>query len=325
MKLILKSIIFLFIGLFASVGTLAQDSPKKKVAVYVTGNEVEQSIRKVVGAKLVSAITSSGEYAAVERTADFLAALAAENDYQTSGEVRDSQIAQLGQKFGVKFVVVADLSEIFDELFIASRLINVETGLVERAHDVNGPAESMNQLVTLSQGVASGLLNGVSSASSSGFSNRPVNMALCAVDQNGNTVYIKADQWERMSESQRIGYMKKGVCLLNNGECFLVAMRDTGKGDWYYACRNNAPAKWQLELMFNCKEQLNTALRIFGGSPFEEEWYWSNDSFDSSVAWFVSMGGSYVDNAYKTGTNRVRAVAAVPVASAINNPYKLQH
>ena len=36
----------------------------------------------------------------------------AENDYQTSGEVRDSQIARLGQKFGVRYVVVADVSEL---------------------------------------------------------------------------------------------------------------------------------------------------------------------------------------------------------------------
>lgn len=146
--------------MMAAIGfsAVAQSQSKTKVAVYVTG-DVDNSVKKILGAKLVTAITSSGEFAAVERTADFLAALSKENDYQVSGEVRDSQIARLGQKFGVKFVVVADINEAFDELFVASRLINVESGLVERAYDANGAAESMQQLIDLSREVISGLLN----------------------------------------------------------------------------------------------------------------------------------------------------------------------
>ncbi len=137
----------------------------------MTGTTSEEAYKKVIGSKLVNAITESGEYAAVERTADFLAALSAESDYQTSGEVRDSQIARLGQKFGVRYVVVADASELFDEYFIAARLINVETGLVERAFDVNGPADSMAQLVSLAENVANGLL-GI--YSSNGISSKPI-------------------------------------------------------------------------------------------------------------------------------------------------------
>ena len=135
MKNLIQRAIALFFCVGICIGVNAQGipeiSPKKKVAVYMTGSNIDQSYKKVIGAKIVSAVTQSGEYAAVERTAEFLAALSAESDYQTSGEVRDSQIARLGQKFGVKYVIVADISELFDELFISSRLINVETGLVE--------------------------------------------------------------------------------------------------------------------------------------------------------------------------------------------------
>ena len=72
----------------------AQTTAKKKVAVYMTGNDVQDSYKKVIGSKLVSAITATNEYAAVERTADFLAVLSSEHDFQTSGEVQDSQIAR---------------------------------------------------------------------------------------------------------------------------------------------------------------------------------------------------------------------------------------
>lgn len=160
---IIRFLMILFVSCVAVTNVNAQVA-KKKVAVYVTGDDVENSVKKILGAKLVTAITSSGEFAAVERTADFLAALTKESDYQTSGEVRDSQIAKLGQKFGVRYVIVADVSEAFDEFFVASRLINVETGLVENAYDASGAIENMQQVLTLSKEVASGLLEGMSDA-----------------------------------------------------------------------------------------------------------------------------------------------------------------
>ena len=138
--------------------TFAQNTNKQNVAIYMTGKDIQESYKKVIGAKLVSAITGSGQYAAVERTTEFLAALSSETDYQTSGEVRDSDIVRLGQRFGVKYVIVADASEVFDELFVTSRLINVETGLIEEAFDTSGAATSMPQLIDISNKIADGLI-----------------------------------------------------------------------------------------------------------------------------------------------------------------------
>lgn len=131
---------------------------KKQVAVYVIGTDIEKSLQKVIGQKIVSAVTESGEYSAMERTSDFLMALSRETDYQISGEVRDSQIINLGQKFGVKYIIAADVDEVFQELFIAARLIDVESGLIVQTYDVNGPADSAEELVKLSKQVAHGLI-----------------------------------------------------------------------------------------------------------------------------------------------------------------------
>lgn len=172
MKTVFKLTFALLLCMMFGLYVNAEEVVKKKVAVYVTGEDVESSVLKVLGARLVTAITSSGDFAAVERTSEFLEALTKENDYQASGEVRDSQIAKLGQKFGVKYVAVADVSSAFDELFVAARLINVETGLVEKAYDAYGPAETMTQLISLAQNVAEGLLKGLSrNMGSSGRSN----------------------------------------------------------------------------------------------------------------------------------------------------------
>ncbi|MDE6453875.1 MAG: hypothetical protein K2L27_06695 [Muribaculaceae bacterium] len=230
MKNYVHILLILLCGIIVNMPLYAQERAKKKVAVYMTGTTSDAVYKKVIGAKLVHAITESGEYAAVERTADFLAALSAESDYQTSGEVRDSQIARLGQKFGVRYVVVADASELFDEYFIAARLINVETGLVERAFDINGPADSMAQLVALSQKVAEGLLLGGNGTNSS---SAPVHMSLCAMDKNGKIVYILPEQWQKISETGKLNYTKKGICICENGEVFVIELNDLGVATWY--------------------------------------------------------------------------------------------
>lgn len=299
MKNSVRFLLIILSSIFFSMPLYAQDRAKKKVAVYMTGGTSDATYKKVIGAKLVNAITESGEYAAVERTAEFLAALSAESDYQTSGEVRDSQIAQLGQKFGVRYVVVADVSEIFDEYFITARLINVETGLVERAFDINGPADSMSQLVSLSQEVAHGLLNVSYRSDISGISKDPLNMSLCAIKDH-DLVFITASDWEKLGEQEKTKLEKKGICILYNGEAFIVSLRDSPPGDWYYAKLNHAPTVSQMSIIYNNIGQLNSILQYFGGEPMYREtnegtWYWLCEErsecygsllkFDGSVGW----------------------------------------
>lgn len=158
MKNTFRFLVIAFSAILFSMPVYAQVQAKKKIAVYMTGDEINESYKKVIGQKLVSVITKSDDYAAVERTADFLNAIKEEEDYGLSGEVRDSQIARLGQKFGVKYVVVADVSEVFDEIYVASRLINVETGLVEGSYETFSVAENLSQLTSLAEIVADGLL-----------------------------------------------------------------------------------------------------------------------------------------------------------------------
>lgn len=219
----MKRIIFIALILLGVVAptTYAQIS-KKKVAVYMTG-EIEDSYKKVIGAKLVSAITATDEYAAVERTADFLAALASEQDYQTSGEVRDSQIASIGQRFGVLYVVVADVNELFGEIFISARLINVETGLVEKAADASAAAKSMSQLVELSTQISNKLLLGSAVA----VSTTPIHLSLCAI-KDGKYFYITKEKWNKMDDATKSSYNKKGICLIDGSKIMILQRTAVG-------------------------------------------------------------------------------------------------
>jgi len=124
----------------------------RKVAVYVTG-DVEDSYKKVIGSKLVSGITQSGEYAAVERTNEFLSALTQEQDYQMSGAVNDQQIVKLGAQFGVRYVLVADVTEIFESTFISARMIDVQTGLITHSVEVDMELYSAKDLIKITEAV----------------------------------------------------------------------------------------------------------------------------------------------------------------------------
>jgi hypothetical protein len=173
-------VLMLAITCAATVVVAQQSQSKKKVAVYVTG-EGNAGTKKVIGTKLVSAITQTDEYAAVERTSDFLRELSKEQEYQRSGNVDDNQIAQLGKQFGVSFVCVADVSEVFGSTFLAARMINVNTGLITATAEQDKEISGMSDLVEISEGVAAQLVGG---AKGGGGGSRSSGAAL----QNGFTV-----------------------------------------------------------------------------------------------------------------------------------------
>ncbi len=152
--------VFLAIILGMVAPSVSAQTVKQKVAVYVTG-EVETGYKKVIGSKLVTGITRSDDYAAVERTADFLAELTKEQDYQMSGAVSDNQIARLGQQFGVRYVLVADISEVFESLFVSVRMIDVQTAQITGATEASSVVNSMTGLTELADTVISTLLGGI--------------------------------------------------------------------------------------------------------------------------------------------------------------------
>jgi formylglycine-generating enzyme required for sulfatase activity len=162
---------------------------KERVAVYIAGID-EGNTNKVLGAKLVSSITKSHKYVAMERTDAFLKQLNEEHNYERSGSVDDNQIASLGKQFGVQYVCVAKVIETYGEKFLSSRLINVETaGVIATANDALTHS-NLNSLITITQNVAQKLL------SSAGSVDFEYEMA----DVNGGTFTMGCDPY---------GYHKK--------------------------------------------------------------------------------------------------------------------
>ena len=142
-----KLLIFLLSAL--SLTAVAQ---QKKVAVYVTGQQT--GINKVLGDQLVAAFAKSGKYIAIERTASFLAELGKEQNYQRTGAVDDNELSRLGKQFGVQLVCVADVSDVFGEKYVSSRLIDVESAEVVNTSNATSKLESMQELLKVTEGLA---------------------------------------------------------------------------------------------------------------------------------------------------------------------------
>lgn len=157
MKKMLVLLLSLISVAAASVSAQQPSGGKKKLAVYVAGKDIDDNIKYVIGSKMVEKITLSPAYSAVERSSDFMREIAREQGMQTSGMVDDKTIAKIGQMLGVKFVAVANLHEVFDEIYADARLINVETGEIMVSANSSSSVASMNELLTLAEKIANAL------------------------------------------------------------------------------------------------------------------------------------------------------------------------
>ena len=141
--------------LLLSVFSLTISAQKKKVAVYVTGDD---PINSIMGDHLVDGIAHDGKYIAVERTASFLNELVKEQSYQQTGAVDDNEISRLGKQFGVDYVCVATPFDVWGEKYISARMIDVERAEVIATSSANGKMENSTQFLAILNTLTNGLL-----------------------------------------------------------------------------------------------------------------------------------------------------------------------
>lgn len=147
----------LFIILLSAF-SLTAFAQQKKVAVYVTGDEVEA---KVLGSRLQTDITRSGKYTVIERNATFLAELKKEQSYQRTGAVDDEELSRLGKQFGVSLICVADIFSAFGESYVSARLIDVVSAEVLRTASASGSLQNLENMMAISSTIVGDLLTQV--------------------------------------------------------------------------------------------------------------------------------------------------------------------
>ena len=135
--------IFLILSLALAMTTMAQ---KPRIAVYVTG---EDPINEIIANRLMAGFINSGKYMPVERSAAFLAAVNKEHSYERTGEVDDEQIAKLGVQFGIQYICVVSVLDVWDnEKYITSRILDVTSAEVIGSCSSNGSISNGGALMT---------------------------------------------------------------------------------------------------------------------------------------------------------------------------------
>ncbi len=167
-----RKIFILLILLGLSIDINSQENSKNKVAIYVTG-EVESVYKEIIGNKLVSHITQSNEYVAVERSSEFQNIIGQEHNFQRSGIVDDMQIIELGKQLGVRYVIGVNASKLFDEIYLAIRQLDILTGEILSTVEVSAVVNSRESLQMLSINACDYLLYDYSKVSVSGGINKP--------------------------------------------------------------------------------------------------------------------------------------------------------
>ncbi len=132
----------------------------KKVAVYVEGG-ISQSDKSIVCNSVMARISRMNGYQAFERSQAFINALDRENDYQTSGEVAESEIRAVGERMGVDFVIVVNCIISSDgKCHMAARLIKLVTGEIVKSVNIKREYTGTDVLESMAGNVSYRLLGG---------------------------------------------------------------------------------------------------------------------------------------------------------------------
>ena len=147
----------LLVAVMACVA-VASAAPKK-VAVYVVG-PISKADKSIVSSAVMARMSGNKDYAPFARNEAFLKALLKEQDYQTSGDVPESEIREVGGRLGVDYVIGVSVVISSDyECHMTAELINVETGAVLKAVSQDREYTGSSTLSAMAKNVAYRLLN----------------------------------------------------------------------------------------------------------------------------------------------------------------------
>ena len=130
----------------------------KSIAVYVEGN-LSKIQEQIVNNAFTSRISSTKGYKAFERNSVFINAVNKEHDFQVAGDVSDSQIRKIADKYGVDFVIAVSVLNDEDNLYMSARIIEIETGAIEKSVTQDREGTDNATLKNMANNVAYRLLN----------------------------------------------------------------------------------------------------------------------------------------------------------------------
>jgi hypothetical protein len=140
----------------SATATVANSQSKLKVAVYMAGKNQMNDHSDIAAFALTDALSASKNFTATERTEDFLNEIKKESVYQHSGDVDNSQIAEIAMKSGASYVCVSELIKFSKEYLLTARLIKVDSSIIISS---SYKIFKENEILSKSQELAKDLIN----------------------------------------------------------------------------------------------------------------------------------------------------------------------
>jgi TolB-like protein len=101
---------------------------------------------------LITEFAQNSQLRVVDRTS--LNELLAEQDIGASGRVDEATASRIGKLVGAKYMILGSFTDLYGEMRLDTRIVDVETSEIEKAHYVRGEREGMFSLVVdLAEGI----------------------------------------------------------------------------------------------------------------------------------------------------------------------------
>lgn len=156
---------------------------------------------------------------------------------------------------------------------------------------------------------------------SSGKYSKPSHLALALRDANGIRKYVTQNEWKDFPNKD--SYTKEGICLIKDGERFILSWTDEydniGYSDFFTAYKEYAdylPTKVQADIIQNC-DRLREVANLYGGDNYGN-YYWTKTQCpepDSDCCYIFCPGipdASY-DRCPKDGGGNAGVVKVFPL------------
>ncbi len=131
----------------------------KKVAVYAEG-DISKDTKSIICSSVLARMSGDKNFEAYERNSSFINALNKEQDYQTSGEVPESEIRTVAQRMGSDYViVVTTIISDDDHCFMSARMIDLVTGKIVKTVDLDREYTGTESIKAMSNNIAYRLLD----------------------------------------------------------------------------------------------------------------------------------------------------------------------
>jgi hypothetical protein len=101
-----------------------------------------------------------------------------------------------------------------------------------------------------------------------------------------------------------------GVLLKTKHASIIISKEDLPEMSWDEAIKYNPFDRHEAIEIHNNKKQINEALKLIGGDPIKDEWYWTRDETSTGIAWIYNGPGGNLGTNFKSSSLAVRPVTA---------------